>query len=144
MRRLPTLASTLATAALIAAGGCGDELVAPDASGGAPVPLAASAEEREQMRTALLFAKEQSSLALTRSDGSGVAAAFGALTQRVERNDRVAVERGVSDARAAIQRYRDLAGGDNAVNPDLEAMTLTLDQVAALATASPLPQESQP
>ena len=96
------------------------------------------------MRTALLFAKEQSSLALTRSEGSGVAAAFGALTERVERNDRVAVERGVGEARAAIQRYRDLAGGDNAVDPDLEAMTLTLDQVAALATASLSAQERQP
>ena len=96
------------------------------------------------MRVSLLFAQEQSSLVLTRSEGGAVAAAFGALTQRVERNDRVAVERGVSDARAAIQRYRDLAGGDNAVNPDLEAMTLTLDQVAALATASLSPQETQP
>ena len=96
------------------------------------------------MRTALLFAKEQSSLALSRSEGSSVAAAFGALTQRVERNDRVAVERGVGEARAAIQRYRDLAGGDNAVDPDLEAMTLILDQVAALASASRSPQEPQP
>jgi len=66
------------------------------------------------------------------------------LTERVERNDRVAVERGVGEARAAIQRYRDLAGGDNAVDPDLEAMTLTLDQVAALATASLSAQERQP
>jgi hypothetical protein len=96
------------------------------------------------MRVSLLFAQEQSSLVLTGSEGGAVAAAFGALTQRVERNDRVAVERGVGDARAAIRRYRDLTGGDNAVNPDLEAMTLTLDQVAALATASPSSQESQP
>jgi hypothetical protein len=124
------------------ASGCGDDPLAPTSE--RIVPLAASAEERELMRVGLVFAQEQSSLVLTRSGGNAVAAAFGALTQRVEHNDRVAVERGVTEARAAIQRYRDLAGGDNAVNPDLEAMTLTLDQVAALATASPSSQEPQP
>jgi hypothetical protein len=142
MQRFPSLTTSALAVAAALAGGCGDEPLAPTSD--SVVPLAASAEERELMRVSLVFAREQSSLVLTRSEGSGVAAAFGALTQRVERNDRVAVERGVGDARAAIQRYRDLAGGDNAVNPDLEAMTLTLDQVAALATASHSPQEPQP
>lgn len=96
------------------------------------------------MRTALLFAQEQSSLVLTHSQSSGVAVALGALTQRVERNDRVGVERGVGEARAAIQRYRDLAGGDNAADPGLEAMTFILDRVAALATTSRSSQEPQP
>ena len=143
MRRLPSLMSALAIPAVFASG-CGDEPLAPDGSADATVPLAASAEEREQMRTALLFAQEQSGLVLSRREGGGVAAALGALAQRVERNDRGAVERGVGEARAAVQRYRDLAGGNHAVDPDLEAMNLTLDQVAALATPSPSPQEPQP
>jgi len=142
MQRLRSLTTSALAMVAALASGCGDEPLSPTSE--RVVPLAASAEERALMRVALLFAQGQSSLVLTRSEGAAVAAAFGALTQRVERNDRVAVERGIGDARAAIQRYRDLAGGDNAVNPDLEAMTLTLDQVAALATAPLSPQETQP
>jgi hypothetical protein len=142
MKRFHGLTTSALALAAALGSGCGDEPLAPTSE--RVVPLAASAEERELMRVSLLFAQGQSSLVLTRSEGSAVAAAFGALTLRVERNDRVAVERGVGDARAAIQRYRDLAGGDNAVNPDLEAMTLTLDQVAALATGSLSSQEPQP
>jgi hypothetical protein len=140
MKRLSSLTRSVLAVAAVLAGGCDDPL-APTSESVAPLP--ANPEDRELMRVSLVFAQEQSSLVLTRSEGRGVAAAFGALTQRVERNDRVAVERGVGDARAAIQRYRDLAGGDNAADPSLEAMTLTLDQVAALATGS-LSQEPQP
>ena len=142
MRRLPSLPSALTAVAVIAAGACGDELVAPDED--VTVPLAASAEERELMRVALLFAQDQTTLVLQGSEGSGVAAALVALTQRVERNDRAGVERGVASARTAMQRYRDLAAGDNAADPDLEALSLTLDQVAFLATTTRANQEPQP
>jgi hypothetical protein len=141
-RAFPASASLLASAVAMAAGGCGDELVAPDED--ATVPLAVSAVQQEQMRVELLFAQEQSILVLQRSEGSAVTAALAALTQRVERNDRLGVERGVASARTAIQRYQDLAGGDNAVDPDLEVLSLTLDQVAFLATTTRAHQEPQP
>lgn len=142
MQQLPGLTtSALAVAAMLATG-CGDAPLEPTSEN--VVPLAVSAEERELMRTSLLFAQEQWSLVSTRSEGSGVVAAFLVLTQRLEQNDRVAVERGIGDARAAIRRYRDIAGAGNTADPDLEAISLTLDQVAALATGSPSSQEPQP
>jgi hypothetical protein len=108
------------------------------------------------MRVALLFAGEQSVLALDNREARGpVALALVSLARQVERNDRTAVERGVTAARAAVEHYRELARNDTAVDPDLETMSLTLDQAAQLASrtqksdADPLSaksprQESEP
>ncbi len=141
MPRLPHLTAALAAAAALS-GACGDDVVGPETPEVVP-PLAVSAEEREQMRIALLFAGEHSTAALQSGGASQVAAAFASLARAAERNDRLGVERGIASARTAIRQYR-TARPDHAADPDLEAMTLTLDQVAMRATVSLSPEEHQP
>jgi hypothetical protein len=132
MARILYVASALAAAAGVAIA-CGDDPVGPT-DREVVVPLAATDLEREQMRVALSFAGERSVLALeNRMASEPLAQSLISLAQRVERNDRAGVERGVSAARVAMDRYRELAGGDSAVDPDLEAMALTLDFAAQLA-----------
>jgi hypothetical protein len=89
MNRRPAVAAVVTTLAAIAAGACGDELVAPEAD--TPLPLAATAAEREQMRVDLLFAQEQSAVGLPGE--KGLNAALARLSTKVERNDQQAVER---------------------------------------------------
>jgi hypothetical protein len=116
--------------------GCADEPTRPpDAalSGETMARLAISAEQRGELHAALLFAREQSLLALERREAADdVASAFAALAGRVEQDDRVGVERAMAGARRAIERYREHARPDDAA-VDLEAATLTLDHAAALA-----------
>jgi hypothetical protein len=92
------------------------------------------------MQVALIFASERSVLALENRMARGpLTLSLVSLAQRVERNDRAGVEHGVTAARAAMDRYRELSGGDSAVDPDLEAMALTLDFAAQLASRAQKP-----
>jgi hypothetical protein len=137
MERLPSITSALAVAAALASG-CGDEPLAPTAD--TVVPLAATTQEREQVRSALAFASQQSALAFRGSDASAsIAASFAALIRGIARNDRRTVEAGLATARAAVAHYGETAGARQA-DPDLEALTLTLDRVAAVATPAQDPQ----
>jgi hypothetical protein len=93
------------------------------------------------MRGELLLAGERLSLALQHRQASGpVGAAFTAVARGVERNDRRVVENALAAAQAAVLQYRGVGGADEAADPDLEALTLTLDRVAALATPTKDPQ----
>jgi hypothetical protein len=141
MRRLPLRVSALLTALVFAAGGCGGELAAPPRVRAGPV---LSADELGQMRLALIFAQEHSSLTLKGPEANRVTAAFAALAQRVSHNDVGGVEREISLAQSAIRTYQRVAAGEVAGNPELEALTLTLDQVAVLASGFQSFEEHQP
>jgi hypothetical protein len=135
MKPLPTLASTLATAAVIAVGGCGDEAVTTDGAENTPAPLAATTEERALMLAALRLAQDHM-LVVQRSPGADrLSGVLDRLAHRIESNDRVAVEHEVAAANAAIRQARD-AGKQDGSAAELEAMALTVDRIAALARQS--------
>jgi hypothetical protein len=123
MDRLPCIMSAVAVAAALASG-CGDEALAP--SGDGLIPLPATSQQRQQMQSELAFVSQQSARAITPS--------VAALIRGIEHNDLRMVEQGLAGARAAVDRYRNTRGAQGAADPDLEALTLTLDRVAALAT----------
>jgi hypothetical protein len=101
--------------------------------------LGMGTEQRGQLGAALLFAREQAMHALARHVvDREIGAAFATLAERVEADDRRGVEGAIDAARAAIRRYRQSADGDieGATGPDLEALTLMLDNAEALAKAA--------
>lgn len=136
MRPFSKFSSALTASAAIGIAGCGDQPTGPASVPEAPVPLALSVMQRGQIRLELLFAGERSMLALQRrAERDGVVQTLQTLAERIDANDSRGVERALAAARAALARYQTLAGEDPAALPDLEALMLTLDQVAALATA---------
>jgi hypothetical protein len=137
-RRLPTLMSAFGAAGAIVLGACADEPTRPTTAAGPPAEalqsLQMSADARAGLRGALLFTRDHSLLALERREAAdAVAAAFSAVAERVEKDDRVGLERAVGAARKAIERYRAIAGPEHVSAIDLEAAMLTLDHAAALA-----------
>jgi hypothetical protein len=132
MSRIRILASALALAGATVPG-CGEDPAGPS-SASTIIPLNASAQERGQLHSALLFAREHV-LALRPDAAAPITVALATLTQGIERNDRMSVDRSTADAVAAIHRYRRVVGGSDA-DPDLEALSFSLDRVGAVAHGS--------
>jgi hypothetical protein len=131
------LASTIALGLVATLPACQDEPLA----GVSPVmePLAVTESEREELQAALLFAGELSVLALqSRERSAPLASAMISLLQRVERDDRSAVQEGLTAARDQLQRYGEV--GESSRDPDLEVLALTLDFTAQLAGRTEKPQ----
>jgi hypothetical protein len=88
--------------------------------------------ERDFLGASMRYATEQSLLALSaREAGARVSEAFAALAERLEKGDRAGAIRAIATARRMVSRYREIDGEAGDAAPELEAMTLTLDQTEA-------------
>ncbi len=126
-------------AAIALSGACGDDVVAPEAPDpSVPMPIQDTGDD---MRGALLFARDRLAAALPAATANQLASAFAASALAAERNDRTGVERGLAAARAAV---RQLSPTDAAADPELEAISLTLEILSARATDSRATEEPRP
>jgi hypothetical protein len=102
-------------------------------------PFAISAEERNELRTALMFATGTRSMrALGRRPSAWyVAVAFETLTARIAANDRLGALRAIGLARSALRRCRERSASGGATAVELEAMSLALDHAERLALEAP-------